>query len=136
MKSCKSRLPSFLGIKKTAYHLVSGFLAAESGLRLALLACMLRSANQPSQNSASWELRDLTRFGFSSFLRHKKRTFTLSKCSFFGCGIRIATRFARVHASFSQSAVAKARLLGNYAISPGSGSHPSLKQKTTYLEGK
>ena len=52
---------------------------------------------------------------------------------FFGCGIRIATRFARVHASFSQSAVAKARLLGNYAISPGSGSHPSSDTKKEHL---
>ena len=63
----------------------------------------------------------------------QKRTFTFSKCSFFGCGIRIATRFARVHASFSQSAVAKARLLGNYAISPDSGSHPDSRKKRKHL---
>ena len=80
-------------------------------------ACFVQPISR-RKSSASWELRDFTRFGFSSFLRHKKRTFTFSKCSFFGCGIRIATRFARVHASFSQSAVAKLGFLGTTRSHP------------------
>ena len=43
------------------------------GLRLASLACMLRSANRTSLRSFSWELRDLTvGFSLSKFRQTKK----------------------------------------------------------------